>query len=68
MAGNTELDNAVLGGSADYIGDIVSAMSKAYFAKQALLCVFLTTFTTLKLKQIVASTRCTDYTKNYFAM
>jgi len=33
MAGNTELDNAVLGGSADFIGDFVAAMTKTYYAK-----------------------------------
>lgn len=32
MAGNTELDNAVLGGSADYIGNFAAIMSKTYFA------------------------------------
>lgn len=47
MAGSSDLDNAVLGGSADYITDIVAAMSKAYFAsddvKVIKYCVLLTT-------------------------
>ncbi|XP_065898847.1 glutathione S-transferase-like [Dysidea avara] len=33
MAGNNELDNAVLGGSSDYLSDIAASMNKAVFAK-----------------------------------
>ncbi|XP_065898846.1 hematopoietic prostaglandin D synthase-like [Dysidea avara] len=33
MAGNNELDNAVLGGSSDYLADLTSNMYKVFFAK-----------------------------------
>ena len=34
MAGNNELDNAVLGGIADYITDIIETVSKVFHAKE----------------------------------
>jgi len=34
MAGNNDLDNAILGGSSDYISDIVNNMYKVMFAKE----------------------------------
>ena len=49
MAGNNELDNAVLGGSSDYLADLTSNMYKVWFAKDdekviKLVCVFVHKF------------------------
>ena len=47
MTGNNDLDNAVLGGSSDYLDDLASNVYKAWFAKDdekviKLICVLCT--------------------------